>query len=123
MVESGRFDIIGHFDLPKKFGYYPSSMEKIGKMVKNIFKVAAKNKMAIEINTAGLRKPVKEMYPSLEILKMANEAGVLLTLGSDSHSPNEIAANFAEAVQLAKSAGYDKICSFNQRKPAPVPLG
>ncbi|HCE46138.1 MAG TPA: histidinol phosphate phosphatase [Lentisphaeria bacterium] len=123
MVQSGKFDIIGHFDLPKKFGYYPSSMDKIRKMVKNIFKAAAKNNMAVEINTAGLRKPVRELYPSLEILRMANEAGVKLVLGSDSHTPAEIAANFAEAVELAKSAGYDKICSFNQRKCTLVPLG
>ena len=123
MVESGKFDIIGHFDLPKKFGYYPSAMDRIGEMVKNIFKAAAKNKMAVEINTSGLRKPVKEMYPSLDILKMANKAGIALVLGSDSHSPIEIAANFADAVKLARSAGYDRICSYSQRKPTLLPLG
>ncbi len=123
MAESGKLDILGHFDLPKKFGYYPKSMDKINQMVKTVFKAAAKNNMAIEINTSGLRKPVKEAYPSLGILKMAEESGVMLALGSDSHSPDEIAANFAEAVQLAKSAGYDRICSFDQRKPTLVPLG
>ena len=52
-----------------------------------------------------------------------NEAGVMLVLGSDSHSPAEVAASFADAVKFAKSAGYDKICSFNNRKPALVQLG
>ena len=81
MVRSGKFDIIGHFDLPKKFGYYPSSMDRIRKMAENILNVAAKNKMAIEINTGGLRKPVKEIYPSPEILK--NPA--LLVLSQSKH--------------------------------------
>ncbi|OGV40196.1 MAG: hypothetical protein A2X48_20570 [Lentisphaerae bacterium GWF2_49_21] len=123
MAESGKFNIIGHFDLPKKFGYYPSDMTKIRNSISKVFKAAAKNRMAIEINTSGLRKPVKEAYPSLEILKMAKKAGLMLALGSDSHSPGEIAANFADAVKLAKSAGYSKLCTFNQRKPKLVPLG
>ncbi len=123
MVDSGKFDIIGHFDLPKKFGYYPKSMDAISKIVQQVFKAAAKNRMAVEINTAGLRKPVKELYPSLEILKMAEKAGVMLALGSDSHTPAEIAANFAEAVKHAKSAGYSKVCSFDQRRPTLLPLG
>ena len=123
MVESGKFNIIGHFDLPKKFGYYPSDMAKIGNSISKVFKAAAENKMAVEINTSGLRKPVKEAYPSLEILKMAKKAGLMLALGSDSHAPGEIAANFADAVELAKAAGYSKLCTFSRRKPKLVPLG
>ncbi len=122
MVRSGEFNILGHFDLPKKFGYYHSSMDKIHKIVEKIFDEAVRHSMAIEINTSGLRKPVKEMYPSPKILKLARKSGLLLTLGSDSHAPNEIAANFADAVRLAKSAGYSQLCSFDQRKPIPADI-
>ena len=117
MVQSGKLNIIGHFDLPKKFGYYPAAMAKINKLILEVFTVASKNKMAIELNTSGLRKPVKEIYPSLEILKLARKCNLMITLGSDSHAPNEVAANFADAVNLAKAAGYTHICSFEQRIP------
>ncbi|MFA6568957.1 MAG: histidinol-phosphatase [Victivallales bacterium] len=123
MVESGKFNIIGHLDLPKKFGYYPASMDKINKLILKVFTVASENNMAIELNTSGLRKPVREIYPSLEILKLAGKCNLMITLGSDSHAPNEVAANFADAVSLAKSAGYTHICSFEKRMPKLQPIG
>lgn len=123
MVESGKFNIIGHFDLPKKFGYYPDSMDKINKLILKVFSVAAENNMAIELNTSGLRKPVREIYPSPEILKFARKSNLMITLGSDSHAPDEIAANFADAVSLAKSAGYTHICTFEKKVPKLQPIG
>ena len=75
------------------------------------------NQIAVEINTAGLRKPVKEMYPTLQILKKAARQGLMLTFGSDAHAPTEIAASFADAVQLAKEAGFEYYHSFDKRKP------
>jgi histidinol-phosphatase (PHP family) len=123
MVQSGKFNIIGHFDLPKKFGYYPSSMDKINKLILEVFSVASEKNMVIELNTSGLRKPVKEIYPSLEILKLARKCNLMITLGSDSHAPSEVAANFADAVNLAKSAGYTHICSFEKKMPSLQPMG
>jgi len=123
MVESGKLNIIGHFDLPKKFGHYPSSMEKINKLILEIFSAASGNNMAMELNTSGLRKPVREIYPSPEILKLAHKCNLMITLGSDSHAPNEVAANFADAVNLAKSAGYTHICTFEKKIPKLQTMG
>jgi histidinol-phosphatase (PHP family) len=122
MVSSGRFDIIGHFDLPKKFGYYPSSMEKINNVIEKILEVAAQNQTAIEINTSGLRKPVKEIYPSLHILKLARKKGVPICFGSDAHNPSEVGFNFDNAISLAKEAGYRRFCLFKERKAIEVPI-
>jgi len=60
--------------------------------------------VAIELNTAGLRKECKEIYPSPRIVHMAAQLGVPITFGSDAHAPNEVGLNFAEAVQLARRA-------------------
>ena len=57
---------------------------------------------AIELNTAGLRKDCREIYPSREILQLAFQKGVPITFGSDAHAPEEVGMNFAEAVQLAR---------------------
>lgn len=123
MVESGKFNIIGHFDLPKKFGYYPTCMYKINELIEKVFAVASEKNMAIELNTSGLRKSVKEIYPSLDILKLAHNCNLMITLGSDSHAPNEVAANFADAITLAKAAGYTHLCTFDKKVPTLQAIG
>ena len=121
-VSEAKFDIIGHFDLPKKFGHRAPDSEVLTKLIDEILTAAADNKVAIEINTSGLRRPAKEFYPASNILKNAASKGVMLTFGSDSHRPSEIAANFAEALQFAKEAGFSHYHSFTKRVPKPIPL-
>ncbi len=114
MAESGLFDIIGHFDLVKKFGHRPrSSMED---PVKRIAAKLAQTGTAVEINTAGLRKPVGEIYPSAQIVEILFQANVPVTLGSDSHSPDDVGAGYAEAYEMLKKAGYRKVSGFIKRK-------
>jgi len=116
MVNAGCFNIIGHFDLPKKFGSLSPETEAIAGMIDDTLRAAEANNMAIEINTAGLRKPVREIYPKFELLQKAAAYGVMLTFGSDAHAPSEVAANFAEAITMAKEAGFTEYYSFEQRK-------
>ncbi len=113
-AQSRMFDIMGHVDLVKKFGHRAQSdMTSEIKKTAEVFKDCG---VAVEINTAGLRKPVKEMYPSLDALKIYNKAGVPLTFGSDSHDPIHVGADFPKAFELAKAAGYQEYLVFNQRK-------
>jgi len=114
IADSGLCDIIGHFDLIKKFGHRPaSSMDKI---VRRIAKKMSKKNITAEVNTSGLRKPVNEIYPSDEILKIFFEESVPVTLGSDSHSPDDVCAGYSIAIEKIKKAGYKKISGFTLRK-------
>ncbi len=113
-AKSGMFDIIGHCDLVKKFGH--RATESMFDEVKATAKVFKETGVAIEINTAGLRKPVKEMYPSLDCLKIYREAGIPLTFGSDAHAPEEVAKDFDKALALAQAAGFKEYLTFKQRK-------
>ncbi len=113
-AETGLFQIIGHADLPKKFGHRPSG--DCAALYRRFLKAAKANDCAIELNTAGLRKDCREIYPSREILQLAHELGVPITFGSDAHAPGEVGHAFREAVQLAKSAGYTSCCTFQQRQ-------
>jgi len=81
----------------------------------DIFKKAAENKMAIEINSSGIRKPVKEIYPSLKLLKLAREAGLYITFGSDAHAPEEVGADFDKAIILAKEAAFSEYVLFTEK--------
>jgi histidinol-phosphatase (PHP family) len=113
-AESKLFDIIGHADLPKKFGFKPK--EDCTPLYEKFLNAAAKSGCAIELNTAGLRKDCKEIYPSRQILELAFQKGVPITFGSDAHAPGEVGLNFAEAIQLAREVGYKKSCRFGRRK-------
>ena len=113
-AKSGMFDIIGHCDLPKKFGHRPTV--DMTNEIKATAKVFKETGVAVEINTAGLRKPVKEMYPAPNCLKIYREAGVPLTFGSDAHTPTDVGSAFEKAFDLAQAAGYKEYVLFKQRK-------
>jgi histidinol-phosphatase (PHP family) len=82
----------------------------------------AKQGVAFEINTAGLRKDAKEMYPSLEFVELARKAGVAVLINSDAHSPEEVGYKFDLARDLARQAGYSKTCRFEKRRRIEVDL-
>ena len=113
-AESGLFEIIGHADLPKKFGHRPN--RDCTPLFEKFLEAVKKSGCAIELNTAGLRKDCREIYPSREILELAFQKGVPITFGSDAHAPGEVGMNFAEAVQLARSVGYQECRRFERRK-------
>ncbi len=115
MIQSGFFNIIGHFDLMKKFGHRPAA--DLTRTIENLASGIAKNvNMAAELNTAGMRKPVGEMYPSDEIINVFFRMNTPVTLGSDSHLPEEVGYLFDEAIEKIKRAGYRKICGFSKKQ-------
>jgi len=104
MAASGIGDIIGHCDLPKKYGFRPTcDLTDVYRETAVAFAAAG---VIVELNTAGLRRPAHEIYPGVELLRIFNQAGVPITFGSDAHAPEEVAHAFDQAVTLAKSAGY-----------------
>jgi histidinol-phosphatase (PHP family) len=113
-AETGLFEIIGHADLPKKFGHKPT--RDCTPLYDKFLDAAKKHHCALDVNTAGLRKECKEIYPSREILKLAFQKGVPITFGSDAHAPEEVGMNFREAVELARSVGYTECLRFVRRK-------
>lgn len=112
-VDSGMFDILAHPDLIKKFGYRPT--RDISDLYRKTVRKVADSGMCVEVNTAGLRVPVNEIYPNPEFLKLCFDAGVPITLGSDAHDPKFVGANFGEAVNLLKSIGYTEVVTFSGR--------
>jgi len=114
LADTHLFDVVGHFDLPKKFGYTPSECA-IKEMVQLVLEKIARAQMAIEINTSGLRKPVKEIYPSVMLLGMARDHGIPICFGSDAHKPDEVGYEFAFALEWAKKAGYSEAVRFSAR--------
>jgi len=115
---SGLFDIIGHADLCKRFCFYPPGNSAA--LFKGFLRAAKDHGVAIELNTGGLRKDCREIYPSPAILQLAAQEGVPITFGSDAHAPEEVGLNLAKAVQLARSAGYTHWLRFTKRQAEAV---
>ena len=113
-ARSRLFDSLAHPDLPKKFNYVPKT--DFTGVYEEALRAAAESDVAIEVSTAGLRKPCKEIYPSEAFLKIARRLNVPITLGSDAHSPQDVGQSFSKAVALARACGYGKICRFTLRK-------
>ncbi len=120
-IRTGLFDFMGHPDLPKKFGHRPEG--DLRRFYEPIVTALAETGTAFEINTAGLRKPVGEIYPAPAFLQLAWEAGVPLLINSDAHLPEEVGAGFEVAAALAREAGYTELVRFEKRRRRIVPLG
>lgn len=119
-AESGLFDILAHLDLIKKFGHRPSN--DLQRLYEDMAGVVAEAGVAIELSTAGLRKPVQEVYPHPSLLKACCERRVPLVISSDAHSPQEVAWGFADARELAIQTGYRSVVRFEGRKRFTEPL-
>ncbi len=113
-ARSGLFDIITHTDLPKKFGQRPT--KDMSALIDATIRSYKDANLAVEINTSGLRKPVNEMYPSIEILKLLKIYDIPIVFGSDAHAPDEVGRDFAYAKQVAKACGFTALAVFEQRK-------
>jgi len=113
MAKSGLFDIVGHLDLIKVFKYLPKKDVRV--LARSALNAIKKSNMVLEINTAGLRKPIAEIYPSQTLLKEAYALDIPITFASDAHAVDQIGFGYDQAAALAKAVGYRKAVTFEQR--------
>jgi len=103
-AKSGMFDVMAHPDLVKKFGHFPTFDPR--ELYAEAARVAAEAGVLIEVSTAGLRKPVGELYPGPDLLAAFSAAGVAATVGSDAHEPSEVGYQIDAAYDALAAAGY-----------------
>jgi histidinol-phosphatase (PHP family) len=121
---TGMFDILAHPDLVKMWGaerprpdgdprrFYERAMEGI-----------AESGVAVELSTAGLRKPVGEIYPARAFLEMVVDAGNPIALSSDAHVPDQLGHGYDQALELLDSLGVRELCVFDRRARRLEPIG
>ncbi|TML05162.1 MAG: histidinol-phosphatase, partial [Actinobacteria bacterium] len=117
-ARSGLFDSLSHPDLVKIFGERAMSFDYSG-----VADAIAESGIAVEVSTAGLRKPVRELYPHPDLLAACRRRGVPVTTGSDAHAPDLVGQDFDRARELLRSAGYETVTVFEQRRARQEPLG
>ncbi len=119
-AETGLFDFIGHPDVIKVFGYRPAA--DISDLYEAAAAAFARSGVCVEINTAGWRKPVGEIYPAPAFLKACYRAGVPTLINSDAHLPEDVGKDFGRARALAREVGYTEVATFAARHRIMVPL-
>ena len=120
MVDTGRVDCLSHLDLIKIHGF--RSRADIGDLVGETLEFIKDRDLAIELSTAGWRKPVGEQYPSLEIIRLAQEFGIPFTVASDAHSHVQQAENYVRLDALMSDLGINEVCVYQAHKRQVVPL-
>jgi histidinol-phosphatase (PHP family) len=123
-ARSGLYDIMAHPDLVKVWGaarplperdprhYYEPAVEAM-----------LEAGVAMEVSTAGLRKPARELYPAPALLAMAVDAGLPLALSSDAHAPDQLGFRYDDALAALADAGVTEICVFDHRRRRLEPIG
>jgi histidinol-phosphatase (PHP family) len=123
-ARSGLFDVLGHPDLVKVWGTEASRPDgDLRRFYERAMDGIAESDVAIEVSTAGLRKPVGEIYPAPALLQMCLEAGRPVALSSDAHVPGEIGHAYDEAVEFLQSLGVEQIAVFERRERRLESLG
>lgn len=115
LAESNLFDIVGHFDVIKVFGHVPEMQEELFELIDEVINSIVENNLVVEISTAGLRKPVQELYPKPELWSKFYERDIPICICSDAHTYQEVGHAYHETVPLIKEIGYKKLAVFNKR--------
>ena len=113
-VENRVGDVVGHLDLPKRFGHRPT--EAIRDEVERTPETVARAGLVLELNTAGLLEKVQEAYPEDWIVKRALEMGIPFTLGSDAHDPANVDTGLEWAVRYLYDLGVRELVTFERRQ-------
>jgi len=123
-ARSGLYDIIAHPDLVKVWGASaPRPEGDLRRYYEPAVEAFADVGVAVELSTAGWRKPVGEQYPSVPFLEMLVDAGCPLALSSDAHVPDQLGFEYERAVELLEKVGVTEIAVFERRERRMEPLG
>lgn len=114
MIEARCVDIIGHADVIKVFGFKAPEVARV--WYDRLTPKIKQSGMAVEVSTAGWRKPVKEIYPAPEWLPMLVASDVPLVLSSDAHRPEDVGALYPQALDLLRALGARGLVTFDRRR-------
>jgi histidinol-phosphatase (PHP family) len=123
-ARSGLYDIVAHPDLVKMWGRErPRPDGDLRRFYEPAVEAFADTGIAVEVSTAGWRKPVGELYPAPAFLEMVVDAGCPLALSSDAHVPDDLGYRYEDALELLDGLGVGELCVFDARRRRLEPIG
>ncbi|MGH2995147.1 MAG: hypothetical protein ACRDON_03725 [Gaiellaceae bacterium] len=122
LAGSGLADVLAHPDLVKLYGLRPRAEEVASHHETAVAAIEASG-IAVEVSTAGLRRPVGELYPSPDFLERCRARGVAVTTASDAHHPGDVGRDLDRALDLLRETGYETVTVYEGRRARQEPLG
>jgi histidinol-phosphatase (PHP family) len=123
-ARTGLFDILAHPDLVKVWGdRRPRPEGDLRRFYERAIDGIAEGRPAVEVSTAGLRKPVGELYPATPFLEMCLEAGCPVALSSDAHEPGQVGSGYERALEVLDGLGVRELAVFEGRARRLEPIG
>ena len=120
LAGSGLCDIIAHFDIVKRSGYFPGEREAGD--IQQTLQAIAQAGLCVEINTSGYRHAElaerPEPYPSLPVVEQALQLGIPLTVNSDAHAPEQVGTRFKEMTEFLRKKGCRQLARYDRRQRA-----
>src|SRR5439155_10069148 len=116
IAATGLIDCLAHLDLIKIHGHRPRA--EIGAIVNETLDFIRSRNLAIELSTAGWRKPVNELYPGDRIVELAVGKGIPFTTASDAHSHAQLGENFDRLAEKMSILGVREVCVYEKHKRA-----
>jgi histidinol-phosphatase (PHP family) len=121
-AESGLFDTLAHPDLIKNESPAEWDFQRIQPFIAAALDRIAATGVAMELNTSGVQKALREMNPSPAQLRMMGERGSPVVIGADAHIPERVGDGYLAALQLLQAAGYSEVSFFLDRQRQDVPI-
>jgi histidinol-phosphatase (PHP family) len=114
IAATGLVDCLSHLDLIKIHGHRPCG--DVRSSINETLEFIRSRDLAIDLSTAGWRKPVDELYPSNEIIELAMKKGIPFTTASDAHSHAQLAENYERLAEKMSMLGVREVCVYEKHK-------
>jgi histidinol-phosphatase (PHP family) len=125
LLLSADIDILAHLDIPVRtakpiFGFDPNRYEE---QIRRILGMVIDRDLALDVNSAGLRKAAQNLMPDPLILGWyAEMGGERVTLGSDAHKTSQVGLHLDKALAAVRAAGISYLSQFEYRQARSLPL-
>jgi histidinol-phosphatase (PHP family) len=124
LARTGLYDVLAHPDIVKHWGRKrPSPEGDLRRFYARAMEGIAESGIAIEVSTAGLRKPVGEIYPDRAFLEMCLDAGNPVSLSSDAHVAGQLGYRYDDALAFLDELGVGELAVFERRSRRLEPIG
>lgn len=127
LTDWGKFDTLAHITYPLRYYYAKSGitidMSRFQSLTDELLSLLAEKELALELNTGGLRQPIRKLSPEADLVKRFRElGGKYITFGSDAHYAEDLASNFDKALEAAKYAGFHSCVFYQNHQPMEIPF-
>lgn len=112
-ARSGLFDTIGHLDVVKRYlnpHVLPADFAARPDLYEPVLRALVESGTSLEMNTSGLRHPVRETYPTAETVERYRAMGGRgVTVGSDAHRADAFAFGLEEGYRILARAEFEEL--------------